>query len=155
VTRSDQTCSGGLSRFRLPIVLATLLMVILPLGARAEPKAAVDPDLTKSDAALLQDDAKATAELQRRLRDQVSSRGGLLVIVDRSGTNPGVTVVPATIMWGVDCGESGLAVTFGTGSGDSDNGVVLQLTNATIADDKCLRIAPALGDTVLALTKGN
>src|ERR1700721_4213459 len=97
VTRSDQTCSGGFSRFN-PIVLATLLMVILPLGARAEPKAAVDPDLTKSDAALLQDDAKATAELQRRLRDQVSSRGGLLVIVDRSGTNPGVTVVPATIM---------------------------------------------------------
>jgi hypothetical protein len=136
-------------------VLAALLMVILPFGTRAEPKAPIDPDLTKSDAALLQDDAKAITELQRRLHDQVSSHGGLLVIIDRSGTNPGVTVVPATIMWGVDCGESGIAVTFGTGSGDTDNGVVLQLTNAAVADDKCLHIAPALGDTVLTLTKTN
>ena len=135
--------------------LAVLLALTAAQLAMAEPRPIADPDLVKSDNALLQDEDKATAELQRRLRAQATLRGELLVIIDRSGASSGVTVVPATIMWGVDCGESGLAVTFGTGSGDSDNGVVLQLTNATIADDKCLRIAPALGDTVLALTKGN
>jgi len=46
-------------------------------------------------------------------------------------------------------------VTFGTGSGDSDNGIVLQLTTAGISDDACTRIAPAIGQAVLAITKGN
>lgn len=123
--------------------------------AAAEPKPIVAPDLVKSDIALLQDEGKATAEFQRRLRDQVSYRNGLLVIVDRSGTTPGVTVMPATAMWGIDCGDSGIAVTFGSGSGDTDNGIVLQLTGASVGDDKCTRIAPAIGETVLAIAKGN
>ena len=49
----------------------------------------------------------------------------------------------------------GLFVTFGTGSGDTDNGVMLKLTGTAISDDKCARIAPAIGLAVLALTKGN
>jgi len=58
-------------------------------------------------------------------------------------------------MWGVDCGQDGLAVTFGTGGGDTDNGAVLQLTSADIGNDKCTRIALAIGQVVLAITKGN
>jgi hypothetical protein len=136
-------------------VLAMMTLAGPALPAGAEPKPPVDPDLIKSDTALLQDDDKATAEFQRRLRAQVSYRNGLLVIVDRSGSSPGVTVMPATIVWGVDCSDGGLAVTFGSGGGDTDNGIVLQLTSATISDDKCARIAPAVGEAVLALTKGN
>jgi hypothetical protein len=79
----------------------------------------------------------------------------VLVIVDRSMANAGVTVMPATVMWGVDCSQDGVAVTFGAGSGDTDNGAVLQLTSADVTDDKCTRIAPAIGETVLAITKGN
>jgi hypothetical protein len=138
----------------LPI-LACLASVLLAVVASAEPKAPADPSLTTSDTSLLQDEAKAITEFERRLRGQVTYHGGTLVIIDRSGTNPGVTVVPATIMWGVDCGDSGIAVTFGSGSGDTDNGIVLQLTTANVSDEKCTRIAPALGDAVLALTKGN
>ena len=137
------------------VLLVALALVGLATAAGAEPKAPADPDLAKSDTALIQDDAKAIAEFQRRLRDQVSYRGGMLVIIDRSGTNSGVTVMPATIPWGVDCSDSGIGVTFGAGSGDTDNGIVLQLTSTAIGDDKCLRIAPAIGETVLALTKGN
>jgi hypothetical protein len=136
-------------------VLAALAFVGLTMQAGAEPKVPLDSDLIKSDTALLQDEAKAIAEFQRRLRDQVSFRGGLLVIVDRSSTTPGVTVMPATTIWGVDCSDSGVAVTFGTGSGDTDNGVVLQLTSAALGDDQCMHIAPAIGDAVLAITKGN
>jgi hypothetical protein len=135
--------------------LAALLALTAAQLAMAEPRPIADPDLVKSDNALLQDEDKATAELQRRLRAQVTLRGELLVIIDRSGASSGVTVVPATIMWGVDCSDSGIAVTFGAGSGDTDNGIVLQLTSASVSDDKCLRIAPALGDTVLAIVKGN
>jgi hypothetical protein len=139
---------------RLSVGLAASLS-IAALPALAQPKPPVDPGLAASDTTLLQDEGKATAELQRRLRAQVHYRNGLLVIQDRSGTNTGVTVMPATVMWGVDCSDSGLAVTFGTGSGDTDNGLVLQLTTVAISDDKCTRIAPAVGDTVLAITKGN
>lgn len=123
--------------------------------AFAEPKAPADPGLAASDAALLQDEAKAVAELQRRLRNEVSFRGGLLIIVDHSVANSGVTVMPATVMWGVDCGDGGIAVTFGAGGGDTDNGSVLQLTSASVSDDKCAHLAPAIGEAVLALTKGN
>jgi hypothetical protein len=142
------------SLHRLPIV-AAIALTVLGTPASAEPKAPVDPDLVKSDTALVQDEGKAAAEFQRRLRNQVTYRNGTLVIVDRSGGTSGVTVVPATIMWGVDCGDSGIAVTFGTGSGDTDNGVALQLTSAALTGDKCIKIAPAVGDTVLAITKGN
>jgi hypothetical protein len=135
--------------------LAIVAALAAAQPAAAEPKPTADPDLVKSDIALLQDEAKATAEFQRRLRDQVAYRNGLLVIVDRSGTTSGVTVMPATAMWGIDCSDSGIAVTFGAGSGDTDNGIVLQLTGASISDDKCTRLAPAIGDTLLTITKGN
>jgi hypothetical protein len=135
--------------------LAAAALAALTTSVAAEPRIAADPSLVASDNALLQDEAKAISEFQNRLRGQVSSKDGLLVIVDRTGASSGVTVVPATIMWGVDCGDSGLAVTFGAGSGDTDNGIVLQLSSANISDDKCTRIAPAIGETALALTKGN
>ena len=136
-------------------VTAGVALVLAALPAAAQPKAPIDPDLVKSDTALLKDDAKAIAEFQRRLRDQVHFQNGLLVIVDRSGAATGVAVMPATVIWGIDCSDSGLAVTFGAGSGDTDNGIVLQLTGASITDDKCTRIAPAIGEAVLALTRGN
>src|SRR5262249_7079176 len=115
---------------------AGLLVLSLTLAAQAEPKLPADPELTKSDTVLLQDETKAIAELQRRLRSQVGYQNGLFVIVDRSGMTQGVTVMPATVMWSVDCGDSGVSATFGAGSGDTDNGVVLQLTGAAVSDEK-------------------
>jgi hypothetical protein len=141
-------------RHSLPIAAALSLAMLSSLAA-AEPKLTADPGLNASDSTLLQDEAKAIAEFQRRLHDQVTYRDGLLIIVDRSGTAAGVTVMPATVLWGVDCSDSGLAVTFGSGSGDTDNGIVLQLTGAGISDDKCMHIAPALGSTLLEIAKGN
>jgi hypothetical protein len=138
----------------LPIAAAFSLAMLSSLAA-AEPKLTADPSLAASDASLLQDDAKAASEFQRRLHNQVTYRDGLLIIVDHSGTNSGVTVMPATVVWGVDCSDSGLSVTFGTGSGDTDNGIELQLTSAGITDDKCMHIAPAIGGAVLEIIKGN
>jgi hypothetical protein len=140
---------------RYLFLFAVLAIFGTQLPAAAEPKPPADPDLAKSDATLLQDDDKATAEFQRRLRSQVAYRNGLLVIVDRSGTSSGVTVMPATVMWGIDCSDSGIEVTFGAGSGDTDNGIVLQLTSANVSDEKCRHIVPAIGDALLTITKGN
>ncbi|MFZ2007519.1 MAG: hypothetical protein WB697_11910 [Stellaceae bacterium] len=138
--------------------LLSLFVALTAAGALspalAEPKAPIDPSVAVSDAALLKDEAKAIEEFQRRLRKEVSFKGGVLLIVSGGG-DTGVTVMPATVMWGVDCGDGGVAVTFGAGSGDTDNGTVLQLTGAVVTDDKCTRIAPAIGETVLAITKGN
>jgi hypothetical protein len=144
--------------FAIRRTLAALLIGIVIAGqgpAQAEPKPPADPDLAKSDAKLLEDEGKATGEFQRRLRAQVAYRNGLLVIQDHSGGSSGVVVMPATVMWSVDCSDSGLIVTFGSGSGDTDNGVDVQLTSAAVPVDKCQRIAPAIGDAVLAITKGN
>lgn len=121
----------------------------------AEPKAPADPSLVASDKVLLKDEAKAIEEFQRRLRHEVSVKGGLLIIAPGGDSDAGITVMPATVMWGVDCGDGGIAVTFGAGSGDTDNGAVLQLTSADVGNDACTRIAPAIGQAVLAITKGN
>jgi len=135
--------------------VAGFLLVAPPWAASAEPKLPADPSLVASDNALLQDESKATAELQRRLRDQVNYHNGVLVIIDKSGGTPGLTVMPASVMWGLDCGDSGIGLTFGTGTGDTDNGIVIQLTGAAVSDDKCKRMAPTIGETLLAITKGN
>jgi hypothetical protein len=55
----------------------------------------------------------------------------------------------------VDCGDGGLAVTFGSGTGDTDNGIALQLTGVTISSDTCQRLAPAVAETMLGIAKGN
>jgi hypothetical protein len=140
---------------RVATVFGTLAFSFAASAALAEPKMVADPGLSASDTALLQDQAKAAAEFQRRLHDQVHLNGGVLVIQDRTGTTTGVTVMPATVIWGIDCGDSGLAITFGTGSGDTDNGIVLQLTGAAMNDAQCLQIAPAVGQAALAISKGN
>jgi hypothetical protein len=135
------------------IAVAAAVLLGSPLAAQTQPRLTADPSLAASDASLLQDEDKAKAELERRLRSQATYRDGVLVLSDRSAG--GVTIMPATVMWSVECSDGGLAVTFGSGSGDTDNGIVLQLTAAAISDDKCGHIAPAIGLVVLALTKGN
>src|SRR5206468_1836895 len=47
-----------------------------------------------------------------------------------------------------------MVVSLGAGSGDTDNGVALQLTSAAPTQEQCLAFAPALGQTVLAILKG-
>lgn len=105
--------------------------------------------IAPSAAVLAQSDA---GDLQRRLRDQVRYQNGLLIIRERAGG--GITVAPATIGWTVDCGDGGLSVTFGSGTGDTENGVALQLGNAALSDDQCQNLAPAIGATVLAISHG-
>ena len=137
----------------LAIAVAAAVLLGSPLAAQTQPRLTADPSLAASDASLLQDEDKAKTELERRLRTQATYRDGVLVLSDRS--SGGLTIMPATVMWSVECSDGGLAVTFGSGSGDTDNGIVLQLTAAAISDDKCGHIAPAIGLVVLALTKGN
>jgi hypothetical protein len=146
---------SGIRRVLAALLVGSVLVLAGQSSVRAEPKPPIDPDLAKSDARLLEDEGKATAEFQRRLRAQVAYRNGLLVIQDHSGGSSGVVVMPATVMWAVDCSDSGLTVTFGSGTGDTENGVDVQLTSAAVSLDKCQRIAPAIGDAVLTLTKGN
>jgi hypothetical protein len=138
----------------LPAAIA-LILVGLETPAMAEPRLPPDPDLAHADATLLQNESGAIAEFQRRLRDEVRYQNGLLVIQDRAIAQSGVTVAPATIMWSLECGESGVSVTFGAGTGDTENGIALQLSGTPVPDEQCQRIAPSLGETLLAITKGN
>ena len=138
---------------RPSVVGALIVAMVLPVAAgRAEPR--LGSDRAKDDAALLRDEAKATSELQRRLRDQVAFKDGLLVIQDRSASAASVVVMPPTAFWSVDCGDNGIGVTFGSGSGDTDNGIALQLTAAAPTQEQCLALAPALAKSVAAIVKG-
>jgi len=139
---------------RTALLAAAVVAAVYAPSALAQPKLTGEPDLARSDAALLQDEAKAASVFQQRLREQVSASGGLLIIEDRSGGSSSVTVVPTTTMWAIDCSDSGLNVTFGSGTADTDIGVSVQLTAAAISSEKCRKIAPAVGETVLALIKG-
>jgi len=134
---------------RSAVLLALALAVSTP--ALAQPKLNVD---RKDDAALLRDERKAIAEFQRRLRDQVSLKNGLLIIQDRGASGASLFIVPPTAFWSVDCSEAGIAVTFGAGSGDTDNGIALQLTGAAATQEQCVAMAPPIGQTLLAIIKG-
>jgi hypothetical protein len=61
--------------------------------------------------ALLRDPARAAPELEKRLRGQVHYSNGLLLIEDP--ILHGITTLPATTGWAIDCGILGVAVTFG------------------------------------------
>src|SRR5215475_8995996 len=116
---------------RICALVAAAVLLGMPLQAQTQPRPKPDPSQPAPDASLLQDEDKAKAELERRLRYQATYRDGVLVVIDRSGSG-GVTVMPASVMWSVECSDGGLAVNFGSGSGDTDNGIVLQLTAAAI-----------------------
>lgn len=136
-------------------ILAISLALAMPGAgsASAGPRPTAEPAQGKNDTELLRDDAKATAEFQRRLRDQVSARNGLVIIEDHSA-DWSVTVMPATALWAVDCSDTGLAVTFGAGTGETDNGVAVQLTATALTAEKCRAYAPAIAEALQAILKG-
>jgi hypothetical protein len=135
-------------------LVSAALVLALVAPALAGPKAPIDPDQARNDAALLQDDGAAMKAMQQRLRDLVGFRNGLLVVAESSGGSASVTVFPATVPWSVVCDDSGLSVTFGAGTGDTDNGIAVTLTAVAVPADKCLKLAPAVGETMLALSRG-
>ena len=138
----------------LPAAIA-LILVGLATQAMAQPRLPPDPGLARADATLLQNESGAIAEFQRRLRDEVRYQNGLLIIQDRAIAQSGVTVVPATIMWSLECGDSGVSVTFGAGTGETENGIAVQLSATPVPAEQCQRIAPSLGETLLAIARGN
>jgi len=128
---------------------AAFLVVALaaPMPVWAQPR----PVDRKDDAALLRDEAKAIPEMQRRLRDLAALKDGL-VIQDLAASGANLMVMPPTAFWSVDCGEAGISVTFGTGNGDTDNGITLQLTSVAVSQERCVAMAPPIGRT--AILKG-
>jgi hypothetical protein len=95
--------------------------------------------------------AQSDADLQGLLRSQIRYQNGLLVFHDKAG----VTVAPATIPWTLDCGEGGVGVTLGSGTGETENGLAIPLGNTPMTDSQCQSLAPSLGATMLAITRGN
>ena len=61
-------------------LVSAALVLALVAPALAGPKAPIDPDQARNDAALLQDDGAAMTAMQQRLRDLVGFRNGLLEI---------------------------------------------------------------------------
>ncbi|HEX3882733.1 MAG TPA: hypothetical protein VHW66_08750 [Stellaceae bacterium] len=95
--------------------------------------------------------AQSEADMQRVLREQVRYQNGLLVFRDKAG----VTVAPATIAWTLDCGEGGVGVTLGSGTGDTENGLAISLGTGPQTEEQCQTLAPSLGAAMLAITRGN
>jgi hypothetical protein len=94
--------------------------------------------------------AQSETDMQRLLHDQIRYRNGLLVFHDKAG----VTVAPATIPWTLDCGEGGVGVTLGSGTGETENGFAIPLGATPMTDEQCQALAVSLGTTMLAITQG-
>ena len=103
--------------------------------------------------ALLRDPRGAGPELEQRLRKQVHYSGGLLLIEDP--VLHGITTLPATIGWEIDCNNWGVSVTFGA-TGENGAGTEERLVplGTRIENNVCRGISEAVGAAVLRLTSG-
>jgi hypothetical protein len=102
---------------------------------------------------LLRDPARAAPELEKRLRGQVHYSNGLLLIEDP--ILHGITTLPATTGWAIDCGILGVAVTFGaTGENGAGTEVNLVPIGTSISNYTCRGISEVVGAAVLRLTNG-
>lgn len=90
----------------------------------------------------------------KRLRGWVRYSNGLLLIEDP--ILHGITTLPATTGWAIDCGDFfGVAVTFGaTGENGSGTEVNLVPIGTSISNYACRGISEVLGAAVLRLTSG-
>jgi|SRR5579864_4819176 len=110
-------------------------------------------DAQKRLEAALRDPARAGPELERRLRKQVRYSNGLLLIEDP--ILHGITTLPATTEWAIDCGVLGVAVTFGaTGENGAGTEVNLVPIGTTISNYACRGVSEVLGAAILRLTSG-
>jgi hypothetical protein len=96
--------------------------------------------------ALLRDPARAAPELEKRLRRWVRYSNGLLLIEDP--ILHGITTLPATAGWSIDCDTSMVEVTF------ASTLVNLVPWGTNIQKSACPKISDLLGQAVLRLTGG-
>ncbi len=142
---------------RVIILVAMLIAVgaVMASNAGKHDQERIRGEGLRAEAALMADPLRAGPELERRLREHVSSREGMLIVSDTLPGIPTVYVLPMSAMWVVSCDILGLSVAFGPGSGEYDNSVNVDLTPVPISEPQCRDLAPAIGQKILAITRGN
>ena len=137
------------------IAMLSAVGVVIAWNARKHDQERIRGDGLRTDAALMADPLRAGPELERRLREHVNSREGMLIVTDTLPGIPTIYVLPMSAMWVVSCDILGLSVAFGPGSGEYDNSVNVDLTRVPISPPQCRDLAPMIGEKVLAITRGN
>jgi hypothetical protein len=104
-----------------------------------------------ADAALLKDDpTKASEEFLDRLHQDIQRGQGGLIYVNEPliGT---VHAFPPHVVWHLECGMTGIDVSF-SGTAEPDNsGVDVELTDASISMDRCRELLPPLGSALVQI----
>ncbi len=146
------------SAFRRVIISVAMLIAVgavMASNARKHDQERIRGEGRRAEAALMADPLRAGPELERRLREHVGSREGMLIVTDTLPGLPTVYVLPMSAMWVVSCDIFGLSVAFGPGSGEYDNSVNVDLTRVPISQPQCQDLAPMIGQEVLAIARGN
>jgi hypothetical protein len=96
----------------------------------------------------MSDPVRALPELDRRLRERITTQGGMLVLVE--GWMNGVQVIPMPVSWKLRCSFEGIDVVFTTGRGEEDR-IKVGLTDAALSDEQCKLLAPEIGAKMIAI----
>jgi len=115
----------------------------------------IEADQMQTERAVWAEPAKAAAELDRRVRQRVAYRQGILVVVDPDPRLPTVYALPAATPWLVACDVTGLTVGFGAGSQEAGTGVDLPITLAPLAEPQCRTLVPRAAAILAAVVQGN
>jgi hypothetical protein len=108
---------------------------------------------------MLSDPLRASAEFDRRLRSQVSVRGGLIIVRNAPIENSVTYILPASAPWVISCGY-GFIIHFGTAidgtEGYTSNLVQLDLAHGLeIPPSTCNELGPLVGETLLSMLRIN
>jgi hypothetical protein len=128
--------------------LAVIIMLVLNHNAGIERDIASKKAKAseKEEIALLSDPTRGPAEIDRRLRDRMSIRSGVLTIIeDPDGVD--VYSLPVETRWLVSC-NLGVVISFGRGP---DGDAVVNVSHVFPSPDECETIVPLVGERVRAL----
>jgi hypothetical protein len=108
----------------------------------------------RAEDVLMADPERVGPELERRLRSRLSFQNGVLIAHEIEQFAP-LHVMPPSTAWIADCGFTGLSITFGAGTGGDQNGFSVELTTASLSEQQCNNLAPLVGQSLVAIAKGN
>jgi len=104
---------------------------------------------------LISDSSKAPAELIRRIRALIQNREGLLLVETTLG--PGLSVLPSTSPWAVNCG-AGITAVFGSsvsgGAESVDSDIKVLLTYVIVSKQSCEKLAVIVAQEIQAIVNG-
>jgi hypothetical protein len=152
--------SGSVRNYLIPVSLFLIVLATASCGRRENAAVKEQERKTSAEAGLMASTIKALPTLVKRLKDQIKPKDRMLVLRPSDEFSIGlnlfneIQVVPDSTPWAVTCGQNGLWLKFGYGSGDDDDNMTIQLTDTSLSTLQCQTYAPFVGSKISTLQNG-